>query len=792
MKTLRLRYALRLFPAMMLFSLLSLLAGCATVPSPARTTSSLTDLEAVGRFGELEKAAAQRISTQTPPKTALLGPLCLSYARVKRYDKLFDCVDRLEKQIQAGDTVLETDKPLVAGSDATPMPNMLRAEALIELGNYPGAIKEAKVALEKVQNRLVLGMWSPKRYRLSIMGTLGLAYALSGDRGNAVEEIRKIEDFNTGFLGFPTWALIRRNAIARIYMALGEYGKAFEYVKDENPLFQAAMSFSNAAWGYSGEDRAEIFLMMPKLFIRAICLLELGRLEEAKKTLDAILRNVRIADNGELYWLTLFARGRLAERQKEPIEAIGFYSRAIDVIEQQRSTINSETNKIGFVGDKQAVYGRLIALLAGQGRVAEAFDYVERSKSRALVDMLASRKDFAVPRLAPEKAKQLLTEMETLEMDSRIQDETGEARQDTGRRDLQLVRQKIRREAPDFSSLVAVSSVPLEEIKGLIEDGEALVEYYYQGAELYAFVLDRGQLQMLRLDAAGLDEEVQRFRNAIQHFDTQEWQAPARALYARLWKPLEGVIAEKDVTIVGHGSLHYLPFVSLLEPDGSLLIDHFQLRFLPSASVLKFLRPAIPAKETTLLVLGNPDLGNAALNLQFAESEAKAVASLFPGSRLLIRKEASETNFKKAAGLFQRFHFATHGQFQADSPLESRLYLTKDEDNDGTLTAGELYTMNMDADLVTLSACQTGLGRVASGDDVVGMTRGFLYAGSRSVVASLWSVDDRATSELMQAFYQNLGGMNKDRALAEAQVKVRQTFPHPFFWAAFQVTGRAH
>jgi len=123
--------------------------------------------------------------------------------------------------------------------------------------------------------------------------------------------------------------------------------------------------------------------------------------------------------------------------------------------------------------------------------------------------------------------------------------------------------------------------------------------------------------------------------------------------------------------------------------------------------------------------------------------------------------------------------------------LSSGLYLAKDAKNDGVLTVGELYSMNLDADLVTLSACETGLGKVANGDDVVGLTRGFLYAGSRSIVASLWSVDDQATATLMKAFYENLSNQNKQEALRLAQLKTRKTFPHPFYWAAFQLTGRA-
>jgi CHAT domain-containing protein len=207
--------------------------------------------------------------------------------------------------------------------------------------------------------------------------------------------------------------------------------------------------------------------------------------------------------------------------------------------------------------------------------------------------------------------------------------------------------------------------------------------------------------------------------------------------------------------------------------------------------VLKLLRPAQVTAGVQLLALGNPDLGDSKLDLQFAEGEARTVASLFPDSRLLVRKDASETNFRKAGSAFRRIHFATHGMFRADAPLSSGLFLAKDTDNDGVLTVGELYSTHLNADLVTLSACETGLGKIANGDDIVGLTRGFLYAGARSIVASLWSVDDRATAQLMESFYRNLAHMSKLEALRQAQINTRRAFPHPFFWAAFQLTGRA-
>jgi len=135
-------------------------------------------------------------------------------------------------------------------------------------------------------------------------------------------------------------------------------------------------------------------------------------------------------------------------------------------------------------------------------------------------------------------------------------------------------------------------------------------------------------------------------------------------------------------------------------------------------------------------------------------------------------------------------HLACHGTFNPEKPLDSGLLLAGDNSNDGMLTVGELYDLQLNADLVTLSACETALGKIANGDDVVGFTRGFLYAGTNSIVSSLWQVDDRATSILMQAFYRLLGTQDKRSALREAQLKVKETYnTHPYYWAAFQLTG---
>ena len=178
-----------------------------------------------------------------------------------------------------------------------------------------------------------------------------------------------------------------------------------------------------------------------------------------------------------------------------------------------------------------------------------------------------------------------------------------------------------------------------------------------------------------------------------------------------------------------------------------------------------------------------------------ADELCTVARNLGAGSELWLGSRMTERAIKALSASrqlqdYRILHFATHGTFVAEKPLASGLLMSGDDENDGTLTVGELYDLHLPVDLVTLSACETALGKVANGDDVVGFTRGFLYAGVSSIVSSLWKVDDQATSILMQQFYRSLKENDKRSALRTAQLKVKNTYnSHPYFWAAFQITG---
>jgi len=286
-----------------------------------------------------------------------------------------------------------------------------------------------------------------------------------------------------------------------------------------------------------------------------------------------------------------------------------------------------------------------------------------------------------------------------------------------------------------------------------------------------------------------LRQNVQAFRDHIMPPDSDGYKTAGRTLFDEIINPLEGMIDTKNLTIVPHGVLHYLPFNALYGKDG-FLIDRYNIRILPSASVMKFFRDRRESYPGNLLAFGNPDLGNPDFDLPGAQEETIMITKEDHKSKLLLRKQATETALKRYGEQFRYIHFATHGTFIAENPLSSGLLMTGDGENDGILTVGELYDMSLPADLVTLSACETALGKVANGDDVIGFTRGFLYAGTSSIVSSLWKVDDQATSILMQQFYKSLKETDKRSALRIAQLKVKGTYnSHPYFWAAFQITG---
>jgi CHAT domain-containing protein len=277
------------------------------------------------------------------------------------------------------------------------------------------------------------------------------------------------------------------------------------------------------------------------------------------------------------------------------------------------------------------------------------------------------------------------------------------------------------------------------------------------------------------------------------------WRAPLRQLHQDLIAPIEtsGLLTGKTrLTIVPHAELHYLPFAALLGGGARerYLVERFQLMITPSASVWLALGGRAPghASRGVLAFAPRPE------ELPASRGEVAAIAR-FGGSdaRVVVGGAATEESFRRDARTRRVIHLATNGVLNKQNPLFSFVALAPDGKNDGRLEVHEVFGLDLAADLVVLSACQTGLGSgaltdVPAGDDWIGLSRAFLSAGAARVMATLWPVQDRASAVLMEQFYKDYAvGTDPGRALAAAQRSLLATAAtaNPYYWAGFELVG---
>jgi CHAT domain-containing protein len=757
------------------------LAACVNAPAHADRATDQVALAAGGRFDELERQLEAQ-AAQGPLTTPDLHMLCYAQSRIKRYARLLSCLDRLERQVKAGDPGTR----LFALEDATPSIGIMRTEALVELGQYKAAIDEGLRTLDWLERDGSEDL----DIVAATLSAVSVAHTLSGEREKGQHYALLLDKLRISFLS--PYANAKAMALARARMALKDYPGVLAALAADKTFTLNIFLDRLVTGAYFTGTNNWAWVELPRAYMLTKALIETSRAQEARPTLERLLALPQTRSNGELYWMLLDERARLAVADRNPALALASLREAIDTVEQQRASINTEASKIGFVGDKEGLYARAIALSLELGEQALAYELMERAKSRALVDLLAGREAGVQAALQSRdpQAGSALQDWRRAVDEAAVQlpaagldaGASGRARASAAGQAAQLKKQH-----PALASLVSVDALPLDEVRTHLAPNETLVEYHLHDGQLVIMAATKDKVLSAVRPGAGLEQEVNLLREAIMA--RQDAGAAARALYQRLLAPVAELTRGRDLVVVPAGILHYLPFAALHDGQDSLLAAH-GLRFLPSATVQKYLPAPRRAPPRGMLVLGNPDLGKPELDLPAAQQEAELLGRLVPDSTVLLRLEASESRLRLLAGSHRYLHLAAHGQFRSTNPLASRLALAPDGQHDGNLTLSEIYGLRLDADLVTLSACETGLGRKVGGDDLVGMTRGFLYAGASNIVASLWEVDDAATMALMQGFYRRLlAGQPKRAALREAQLELRARFPDPLHWAAFYLTG---
>ncbi|HET9314135.1 MAG TPA: CHAT domain-containing tetratricopeptide repeat protein, partial [Vicinamibacteria bacterium] len=620
-----------------------------------------------------------------------------------------------------------------------------------------------------------------------------------------------------------------RNVRGTLGQCLAQTGR----LEEAEALFR--LNLEDAARG--GESP---FMMADRHQVLGALLRQRGELVEGERELrDALGMQRTLAPGSIGHAESSHELGLLAATAGRKDEARALFVEAVDALEAQgRRLGGSEETRAAFRAHYHRYYRDLEDILLELGRDSEAFEVLERSRSRGLLSLIASR-DVGLGGQVPEDLARELRQAD-MEHDRAFRAlqrpgveagarETMLRTLDGARRAQEAVRARIRASVPRVAAMLDPQPLDLPGVRGALLPGTLLLAFSLGGADARVYAVGPGPDDFAVLAIGGnaddVRSEVRRFRDVLQARRTGVERAAVVAASRRLGDRLLGPVAERlgraeRLLVVPDGPLHVVPFAALQDPSrpGRYLVESKTIEVAPSVTLYDTLArgsgqrsdqvravgfgdPAYPASEQD--GRSGPALTRAlAAGLRLhalpaTRDEVAALRVLARDAQVWTGPAATEEKAKAIPRDTRFVHFACHGFLDERLPLESGLALAMPEraqgGDNGFLQAWEVFEgLRIDADQVTLSACQTGLGRDLAGEGLLGLTWAFLYAGARSVLASLWEVSDASTADLMKRLYRHLAdGVPRAEALRRAQVELmrRRATSTPYYWAAFTLIG---
>jgi len=699
-----------------------------------------------------------------------------------------------------------------------------------DLGNYERSLEYLKQALE-IDKKL-----SDKSSIAKDLNNIGIALRLKGLANENKEDFNQAEKIFQQSLAIAkaeadnivTTQVL--NNLGSIYSDLGRSTQALECFKSAARIAENANDFSYLGMVYNNIG---------------IVYSNLGNFEESTKNYEKALSLDSLFKNGTFIWETFYELGNTHKKQNNYVRALNDFKNAIASIESVRSRITIEDLKASYLGtdNRIEVYQNLIDLLItlhktdpAKGYDKEAFNYLERGKARAFLDslevsevdvsqginpILANREKEAMRDISKAYSKLLAADVSP--EDKEIISAQIKSLEDQ----LDILKREIRMASPAYADLRYPKVITYDEVqKELLAPHEAYFAYSIGKETSYTFVVLHDGLRIFKLPPRKvIQKQVIAYRKAISDCQNKDFHL-GRELYQELVSPgIEPGI--KDIVFIPDDILNLLPFETLLtnQEPCSWLIREFQVGYVPSLSSLRILRQrhqnsSKPHKD--LLAIGDTDynmgqggstvvpaldiLYSSASSpsisltpLKYSATEIESISRLFPANRVtVLEKQEATERWLKSSPLtdYKIIHFATHSLIDDKKPARSAILLSfnKGKAGEGLLQARDIYNLKMHAELVTLSACQTGLGQFIRGEGIEGLSRAFFYAGASSVLMSLWAVNDQATSLLMEGFYRHLRGSESLMgALRNAKLEMinSRTLSHPFYWAGFVINGKA-
>lgn len=661
------------------------------------------------------------------------------------------------------------------------------AEAYLELNLVPEA---AAILVRVIALFAELGMRSEQAWALAHYGQ---AVLLLGDAAQAQQHFAEARQLFA----------VEGNAVSVALIALFEAQLHYRAQQHAEALHLATEAM--AVFGAVGFGRRQLFAA----WLRGEALRAGGESAPARQALEDALHAAEAVATPQIAQRCATSLGLLAAAHGDLPSAEAYFLRAVAIVEQMRAPLPAEEFRTAFLSDKLSPFAELARICLSTQREPEALAFIERARSRALVEMLG---DTATPTVRAhdpfeavllERLTQLRSELNwcyqriTRAQESQADHAAGLVELQAEALERETVLLELTRQIEQQGGAASAVGAPfdLEALRAELGATTALVVYYSLDDELLAFVVTQEAVQVVR--SLGSEQAVTRLVDQLR-FQTNTMRGPAgrkpahqdqlirrarhylAALYDALLRPLEPLLGGRRLVVVPHRALHYIPFRALFNGE-RYVIEEREVCTAPSAAVLLHCLRRPTSDSARAVLLGVPDA-----RAPKVRDEVLAIAPLWDERVTLLEGEATLQALQQHAPTAGVLHLACHGQFRADSPLFSALQLA-----DGRLTVRDAYRLSLGCDLVVLSACETGVSAIAPGDELIGLARGFFAAGAPSLVVSLWTVDDATTAELMRTFYTRLqAGDCPSAALRQAQLALMQHHPHPFYWAPFVLMGR--
>ena len=642
------------------------------------------------------------------------------------------------------------------------------------------------------------------------------------------------------------WKKLYPNGHPNQALVLMQLGRTYEKLKNKKvakAYYKQAIGQYKKAYGNKHPDLASAYNQLAPLlkeenkFDSALYLYQQALLANTVVfTQTAINRNPKAKDyyNGMQLLYTLLYKAQALEekytnktiKESDLTLSLACLQVADTLVDALRQNSRDESDKIALGALATEVYENGVRVSQTLSEVtaikanyrALAFYFAEKSKAAVLLESIADAhaKSFAgIPQEFVSQEKSLKAE---IALYTQKLAQKPDAQQEAAYRKLlfdlngkyENFVKRLEKDFPEYYNLKFNSSIPtVETIQSLLPNGTAVVSYFIADVlpgnkRLYIFTITKSKFKIInRTLPDNLDKMIRGFTNSIFYSEPFTYHKAGGVLTELLNPKLPKSIT--DIIIIPSGRLGTVPFEALpLKADkvaqafpNQYWVNQFSIGYEFSTTLLAQKTKRQPALSSSIFLCAPIQFSAAQMNdLPGTEAEVNTIAQLF-GDRAQLKKalEATETNVKQAnLNQYKYLHFATHGVVDEESPELSRIFLNESNNDDGNLYSGEIFNLTLNADLVALSACQTGLGKISKGEGVIGLSRALVYAGARNVMVSYWSVADESTAQMMTRFYQNiLQSATPAYRKTLQQVKINmikeKKYGAPYYWAPFVLIG---